>query len=211
MEMRSLAYINHRLPRFPELLLLAMLLGGCASQGVSTGGESTGGATSGGTLKPDVQLTFDQAVQALKAGQYPQAIGGFKQVARKEPGLAVPYVNMAIAYHRQGDQDAAGAALTDALKRNSRSYEAMNLKGILARENGDFAAARKHYEQALSIQPDYPEAHLNLAILCDLYLVDLGCASQHYARFQALRGDDNEVSGWMTDLKRRQKKTGGAQ
>ena len=160
-------------------------------------------------VKPEVQQAFNQAVQTLKSGQHKQAIKDFKNAARMNSKLAAPYINMAIAYRRLGDLKNANAAVKMALKKDSGSPEALNMQGLLQRQAGELKAAQKSYKKALSIYPDYPEAHLNLAMLCDIYLVDWGCAKVHYGEYQKLRGSkDKQVAGWVADLNRRMKKAG---
>jgi len=211
------AFINWRL-----LLLSATLavLAGCAGKGpVSTTPEPAEQATQqrSGTssglrqveVEPEVQEAFNQAVVVLKSGQHKQAIKDFKKVARMEPKLAAPYINIAIAYRRLGDLKNANESVQTALKKDSRSPEALNIQGLLQRVSGNLKGAQKSYEKALSIYPNYAEAHLNLAMLCDIYLVDWSCAKAHYGQYQKIQGKkDKQVAGWVADLDRRMKKSG---
>jgi tetratricopeptide (TPR) repeat protein len=53
-----------------------------------------------------------------------------------------------------------------ALQNSDAEYaEAHNNLGVLLRSRGDDENAERHYQQALVARPDYPEAHLNNAIL----------------------------------------------
>ena len=200
----------------PGLFLLSfmLLLAGCASTPVSAPAPSKESAStsSAGTAKkvsPEVQQAFDQAVVTLRSGDYKGAIKAFSKVSRQAPKLAAPYINQAIAYRHLDDMLQAEKAVQEALKRDSKSPEALNMLGLIKRANGDFPAAKKNYEKAISIQPDYAEAHLNLAMLCDIYLVDWSCAKSHYERFLALDPQpDKQVKGWVADLNRRMKKAG---
>lgn len=201
------------------LLVLASLamFAGCAGKGsVSAPREQASQPASGPSsglrqveVEPEVLQAFNQAVQALKSGQHKQAIKDFTKVSRMEPKLAAPYINMAIAYRRLGDTKNANKAIKIALKKDSRSPEALNIQGLLQRQGGELKAAQKSYKKALSIHPDYAEAHLNLGMLCDIYLVDWGCAKVHYGQYQKLHGSkDKQVAGWVADLNRRMKKSG---
>lgn len=212
------AFINWR---WPLISVLLIVLSGCAGKGpVSPSPEEQpvqksqqpSGISSGlnqVAVKPEVLQAFNQAVQTLRSGKHKQAVKDFKAVSRMNSKLAAPYINMAIAYRRLGDTKNANAAVQTALKKDSRSPEALNMQGLLLRQAGELKAAQKSYKKALSIHPDYAEAHLNLAILCDIYLVDWGCAKVHYGQYQKSHGSkDKQVAGWAADLNRRMKKAG---
>ena len=205
------AYINPGLVAIIMLLFLA----GCATTPAPTpeSEQLPETAPAGGMpqkkVSPEVQQAFDKAVATLRSGNYKQAIREFSSVSRRAPKLAAPYINQAIAYRHTDDLLLAEKATQEALKRDSKSPEALNMLGLIKRANGDFKAAKNSYQQAISIRPDYAEAHLNLAMLCDIYLVDWSCAKTHYDRFQAIQGQpDKQVKGWIADLDRRMKKAG---
>ena len=73
-----------------------------------------------------------------------------------------------------------------------------------ARRAGRFADAETHYLACIEAQPAYANAHLNLAILYELYMGRLGEALAAYNEYQlALPEPDTKVGGWMMDLERR--------
>jgi hypothetical protein len=57
--------------------------------------------------------------------------------------------------------------------------------------------------KAVTASPDYALAHYNLGVLNELYLQRLDLALQHFERYQELSGEDEQVSKWIADLKRR--------
>jgi protein O-mannosyl-transferase len=51
---------------------------------------------------------------------------------------------------------------TDVLKRNPEAWIAHNNLGIILAQRGDLEAAMGHYEKALGLKPDLPDAYLNI-------------------------------------------------
>ncbi len=152
------------------------------------------------------QVLFKQSTQAMRAGQYKQAIAGLKQLSSSQPKLATPYINLAISYRYLKDMEKAQTAIRQALRNAPDSPEAHNVQGILQREAGLFKEARKSYEKSIKLNGNLAVSHLNLAILCDLYLHDLDCAMNSYKNYQAKGGSDKRLKSWVADLKRRIKK-----
>ncbi len=144
------------------------------------------------------------AIQAMKAGKLDEALTSFKTMSTRFPGLSGPQVNQALIYVRKERWDDALKSLDAGLKINSRNPYAWNLRGIVLRQQGKFADARKAYENALSIDAMYAKAHFNLGVLADLYLQDMKLALEHYEKYQALqKKPDPAVNNWIADLRNR--------
>ncbi len=159
------------------------------------------------TLTPADQAIMLRAVAAMDAGNYAVAITEFKALSVSNPKLAMPYINLAIAYRTQADSDAAVRSIAQALKLSPNSPEANNIRGVLWRDAGEFTKARDSYAKAIGANEAYLDAQLNLGILCDLYLQDLACAKKHYENYQSGSStEDRTVKGWLIELERRMKK-----
>ncbi len=78
--------------------------------------------------------------------------------------------------------------------------------GILHRKAGRFAEAKASYESALAIYTGYHFARRNLAVLCDLYLVDLNCALENYEAYMATVPEDSEATMWIADIRNRMRR-----
>ena len=151
----------------------------------------------------DVRADYENALRLLAQQQYAQGIALLVKVTESTPAAIAPHIDLGIAYSRSGDLDRAEASLEKALAINPDHPIANNELGMVYRRKGRFADARASYEKALAVYPSFHFAHRNLAILCDLYLMDLGCALTHYEAYsQAVPGDQEAVK-WIADLRNR--------
>lgn len=163
--------------------------------------------TDGLSTKPKVQLPDDYAaaLELLQQEQWGPAETALKAYAERSPRQSSPYVNLALLYRRSDRDEQALAALDQALEINPKQAAAFNLRGVYAREAGDFEAARDAYLSAIAADPQYPNAYLNMAILQDLYLHNQPSALRMYEGYAALVGEDNlqqKVKSWIADAKR---------
>ncbi len=178
------------------LALSALLLAGCAT---SPGRESI--ETRG--VPHQAQTLYEQAVASMAAGDAIDAELRFQEFLLAYPDFPGAYVNLAIIFAGRGDDQAAENSLTNALILDPQHSVALNQLGMLQRRQGKFLQAEAAYLKAVTASPDYALAHYNLGVLNDLYLQRLDAALQHYERYQEIAGEDNMVSKWIVDLKRR--------
>lgn len=149
----------------------------------------------------EVGLAYQDALRHLEQGMVDAGIVRLEQVVESAPELAVPRIDLGIAYHIAGDVESAEAELKRAIELNPKHPVAHNELGIIYRKSGRFAEARSSYESALDVYPGYHYARRNLAILCDLYLADPACALSNYEAYMATVPNDAEVEIWMADLR----------
>ena len=76
---------------------------------------------------------------------------------------------------------------------------AFNLAGVLARQQGQFRLAERHFKHAIAADANYGIAHKNLAILYELYLGKPRQAQFHYQRYYALTQDE-QAKIWLALL-----------
>ena len=112
----------------------------------------------------------------------------------------MPRIDLAIAYHRMDDLEAAEEHLLKVLEINPQHPIALNELGIIYRKTARFPEARRSYEAALAVYPGYHYARRNLAVLCDLYLADLQCAADNYEAYMATVHSDDEAAMWLKDV-----------
>jgi len=146
---------------------------------------------------------YNEALKHMRAKNYETAISQMQKVAQMDERISGPWVNMGMAHKNLGNVDKARIAFNQALKINPNNPYALNQLAILNREEGNFELAEKLYMKALSAYPDYKNAHLNLAILCDVYLRKMDCALGHYQEYLDLSGgQDKQVTAWMSQLEK---------
>jgi Flp pilus assembly protein TadD len=155
-------------------------------------------------ISPDVQRTFEYALDALNAGQTDEAAKVFRALTRTNADLGGPHANLGIIYRQAGKPAEAVAELEQAVRLNPQQPVFLNQLGISYRQQGQFAKAREAYEKAIALDPNYPAAYLNLGILFDLYFWDSKRALDLYDRYLALTpGGDDKVVKWVADIKNR--------
>ncbi|MFK7816183.1 MAG: tetratricopeptide repeat protein [Gammaproteobacteria bacterium] len=146
---------------------------------------------------------YNAALKHMRAKNYDTAISEMQNVAKMDQRISGPWVNIGVAHKELGQVEKAKSAFEKALSINPKNPYALNQLAILKREEGAFDVAEKLYRQALSTYPDYENAHLNLAILCDVYLKKIDCALGHYQEYLTLSGgQDKQVVAWMSQLKK---------
>lgn len=80
----------------------------------------------------------------------------------------------------------------------------LNNRALSLKEEGRFREAAELLREGIRGAPETPELHYNLAVISELYLLDLDNALAHYRRYRALtEQDDKLVAGWIADLERR--------
>ena len=146
---------------------------------------------------------YNEALKHMRSKNYATAIKEMKKVASMDKRISGPWVNIGVAHKELGETKKAKLSFEKALSINPKNPYALNHLAIMYREEGEFSKAEGFYKKALSAHPDYQNAHLNLGILCDLYLRKIGCALEHYEQYLKLTGGkDKSVTAWVTQLKK---------
>jgi hypothetical protein len=155
-------------------------------------------------VSPPVNLAYNNALRALRAGRTEEAERGLRALVASNPELGGPHANLGLIHRQAGRLPEAVSELELAVAASPRQPAYFNQLGISYRQNGQFTKARDAYEKALDLDPQYASACLNLGILHDLYLWDGQRALALYERYLALTpGGDAAVSKWAADLKNR--------
>jgi Flp pilus assembly protein TadD len=150
-----------------------------------------------------LRAEFERGVELIAAEQYDAGIEVLLRVSRAAPNLVAAHVDLGIAHARVGDLEEAETQLSRALELAPGHPVAQNELGIVYRRTGRLAEARDSYESVLERYPAFHPARKNLAILCDLYLVDPDCALQHYVHYLEAVPEDATAAMWVKDLRSR--------
>jgi tetratricopeptide (TPR) repeat protein len=196
------------LGRLSGLTMLALLLlTGCASgpKPAADAADATAGGEAGDVreVPPEARTLYEQAVASMASGDTIDAELRFQEFLLQYPNYPGAHVNLAIIFAGRDDLQAAENSLTDALIIDPGYAPALNQLGMVLRRQGKFDAAESTYLKAIEADPDYALAHYNLAVLYDLYQKRLDTALTYYERYQVLVGEDEQVTRWIADLKRR--------
>lgn len=148
-----------------------------------------------------VRLDYDRAHDLMNQGKVQDGIALLEGVAEAAPTVSAPRIDLGIAYHREGDLEAAEEQLKRALEINPAHPVALNELGIVYRKTARFPQARQSYQAALDVYPGFHFARRNLAVLCDLYLADLECAVDNYEAYMATVDSDEEAAMWLKNAR----------
>ncbi len=190
-------------------LVAALCVCACAGSGPRRPERSETRDEAGFTITEKVRVgggvrgDFEKALRLLEDEQYEAGIALLEEVTEAAPMVTTAHIDLGIAYGRVGELERAESSLKRALELDPRHPVAHNELGIVHRRAGRFALARESYEQALALYPDFHFARKNLAILCDLYLLDARCALEHYELYVEAVPSDESAAMWIADLRNR--------
>jgi tetratricopeptide (TPR) repeat protein len=185
------------------LLAVAWLLGGCAGMPDAATASADAETANARQVPARARTLYEQATAAMAAGDFVDAQLRFGEFLLQYPDYPGAHVNMAIIQSRQGADAEVEASIDAALALDADYAPALNQLGMLRRRQGRFNDAEAAYLQAVAAAPGYALAHYNLGVLHELYLQRLETALQHFESYQALSGEDEQVTKWIADLKRR--------
>jgi cellulose synthase operon protein C len=148
---------------------------------------------------------FTRALTLMRGADPTQAILEMQVLTQSYPDLPGPYANLGILHRNANQLAESEAALAKATERAAWDAQTWNEYGLTLRQAGKFAEARAAYERATKVNPSYAPAHRNLGVLLDLFLEDPVTAQAELETYKTLTGEDKPVSGWLAELRARNK------
>jgi putative PEP-CTERM system TPR-repeat lipoprotein len=129
----------------------------------------------------DILLRTQRAVNEFGLGRRDDAINELSQVFNARPELSNAGATLIVMLLKERDYEAAAEGARKLLIRVPDNLSYVNLLGVAAFANEDFATARWAYELALAIDPAFYPARNNLAELL-METGDLELAREHLQR-----------------------------
>jgi Flp pilus assembly protein TadD len=151
------------------------------------------------TPTPAQLQQFEQAKQHLTAGDAAEATALLQPLFAALPQAPGIGYNLAVSQWRSGNITGAQQTLSQVVGVAPHYSDAHNLSGVMARQQGHFRQAERHFQRALQAQADYATAHKNLAFLYELYLGEVLQAHYHYQQYYALTQDE-QAKVWLALL-----------
>ena len=152
------------------------------------------------SLSAKTKAGYKLALSQINSKNWQDAIVLLDEVIAQSPDLSDAYLNKALSLYQLKQFDLAILTLQAEEKLNEVNPYRYNLQGVLAREQGKFVEAKAYYQKALTVWPDYPEAHLNIAVLFELYRGKFVKAQKHYQAYLLLKPDDQKTKLWLAGL-----------
>jgi tetratricopeptide (TPR) repeat protein len=157
-----------------------------------------------GKVRKESIAKYIDAKRALKQKNYAHAEKLFKELTVEDKSLSGSWVGLGDVAIEQKAYDQAVAHFTRAIELNPKNVNAYMHLAQAQRLQGNFLGAQNTYAKALAMWPDFPEAHLNLAVLYDIYLNHPLRAQKHMEAYQYLTGGENrQVAKWLAEIQQR--------
>jgi len=147
---------------------------------------------------------FIEARRAFKAEEWGRAEALLKKLTEADDGLSGPWVMLGDIATERGEHSQAIDAYARAIAINGDNVNAYLRLALAQRKVGRYLHAQNIYAAVLELWPDFPEAHLNLAVLYDIYLNHPIRAQQHMEAYQFLtEGENRQVAAWLEEIRSR--------
>lgn len=157
-----------------------------------------------GQIAAPLVVEFISARRAYQSNRYKEAKKILEGLTSKDNSLSGPWVMLGDIALKDKKPKQAIQSYQKAIAINKGNVNAYLPLAKVQRQQGDFIAAQNTYAQALSIWKDFPEAHLNLAILYDIYLNKQILSQRHLEAYLFLvDGRDKKQVNWLTKLQQR--------
>ena len=134
------------------------------------------------------------AVTQIQSGKLSAAQVALEKAVALKPDDVFASVNLGNVYCRQGRFDDSITILNRALQADSKNPVAHNFLAIALGKKGDTAKAEESFRASLAINPNYANAHFNLAVMyANAEPPSLQLAKKHYEKAKDLGAEPDSV------------------
>lgn len=149
-------------------------------------------------------LLFIEAKKAKRNKDFKTATQKLLVITQKDTSISGPWVMLGDIKFENKKYKEASKDYQKALEINPENVNAYIALAKVQRVLGQFNLAQNTLEKALLLWKDFPEAHLNLGILYDVYLNKAEKAQQHMEAYLFLtQYKSSEVKKWLQEVQSR--------
>ncbi len=157
-----------------------------------------------GRINKKAVTGYIEARRLYRAKKYDAAAKVLNNVVELDKKISGPLVMLGDIAVQNKQMDKAVEYFEKAITVNAKNINAYVKLAHAKRILGEFLPAQNVYADALAVWPDFPEAHLNLGILYDVYLNHPLRAQKHMEAYQFLTGGgDAKVAAWIGEIQGR--------
>lgn len=157
-----------------------------------------------GKINKDYILKFIEAKRAYTSNKHEKAKALLTTLTETQNKLSGPWVLLGDIAKQKNDLKTAEENYKKAVSINEKNINAQLKLAHTQRLSGKFLVAQNTYAATLQQWSDHPEAHLNLAILYDIYLNHPIRAQRHLEAYQFLTfGKNIQSAEWLNEVQSR--------
>ncbi len=202
----QMKFINTFITKMPVIFFIALLFSGCASKATKPEiviAENV--ELSKPVLLPEHLSEYKKALGFMRAKSFGDAHKIFNTLLTIYPKLAGAYVNIAIIFQAESDDEQAQKNYSKALEINPNNVDALIQLAAYSQKQGQFKKVEKYLLTAEAVDKSNQTVQYNLAVLYELYLQQFGEAIDHYENYIALSSDEDveTVKRWVMLLERK--------
>lgn len=157
-----------------------------------------------GRINKSAVTKYIDARRLFRAKKYAASEKVLNEILVLDKKLSGPLVMLGDIAVQKNELEKAVGYFEQAIAVNAKNINAYIKLAHTKRILGQFLPAQNVYADVLAIWPDFPEAHLNLGVLYDVYLNHPLRAQKHMEAYQFLtNGKNSEVANWIAEVQSR--------
>jgi tetratricopeptide (TPR) repeat protein len=114
---------------------------------------------------PGVDALFEQGLDQMSAGRFPEGIATFTRIIGMKPDFAEGWNKRATIYFLAGDLQRSLADCAEVIKRNPSHFGALAGYGQIYMQLGEYEKARDYFRRALAVNPNLDGVEFNLRLI----------------------------------------------